>query len=103
MKKRKKHNFINRADGPVKVAGNSLGAVFPSTCTSVAIEKHLRSWRLQIMMQTLVFSRTFVFVLAVLLRSISENAAENYSAVFLIPHATVQLSDVCERQKNLRI
>lgn len=71
MKKRKKHTSINRADGPVKVAGNSLGDVFPSTRTSVAIEKHLRSWRLQIMIQTLAFSRTFVFVLAVVLRSVS--------------------------------
>ena len=71
MKKRKKHTALNRADGPVKVAGNSLGDVFPSTCTSVVTEKHFRSWRLQIMIQTLAFSKKFVFVLAVVLRSIS--------------------------------
>lgn len=70
MKKRKKHISINRADGPVKVAGNSLGDVFPSTCKSAVIEKHLRSWRLQIMIQALAFSRTLVFVLAVVLRNI---------------------------------
>lgn len=71
MKKRKKHTSINGADGPVKVAGNSLGDVFPSTRTSVVIEKHLRSWRLQILIQTLAFSRAFVFVLTGELRNIS--------------------------------
>lgn len=61
------------ADTPVKVAWNLLGNVFPSTSTSVALEKRLR-------IQMVAFSKAFVFMLAVVLRNTS-NTMENYSAV----------------------
>lgn len=73
MWKRERNTCINGADAPVKVAWNLLGSVFPSTIMSVAIEKHLR-------IQTLAFSRAFVFMLAVVLRN-TLNTMEDYFAV----------------------